>query len=395
MRPEEFTREAPGRVVQSVAGGHWTFQPNRLPPEIAIDLPLSRHLSTADQALGELAGVGRRLPNPHLLIRPFIRREAVLSSRIEGTVTRLDQLFLFEAQPEELSIPSDASEVRNYVDALEKGLESIRQGFPFTLSMLRETHRLLLDGVRGAEKRPGDLRDRPVLIGRSFDFEEARFVPPCHTALKPMLDDFIEFLREERSLPVIIQLALMHYQFETIHPFNDGNGRVGRLLITLMLCERQVLPQPLLYLSAYFEQHREEYYDHLLNVSRRAAWNDWIGFFARGIAEQAGDAIIRVQRLQDLQDSYRARLAAQSSSIKPQLLVDVLFGSPFITVNRAAEALDVTFKSASNTIRMLVDHGMLHEMTSQQRYRVFVANEILRLLDEPLTDEPAGSTPAP
>src|SRR5262249_28954286 len=153
-------------------------------------------------------------------------------------------------------------------------------------------------------------RDRAVLIGRAGDnFDTSRFVPPCHTTLGPLLTDLVDFLRNQRALPVIVQLALMHYQFETIHPFNDGNGRVGRLLITLMLCERQVLPQPLLYLSAFFEQHRDDYYDHLLNVSRRAAWNEWIGFFARGVAEQARDAVTRVQRLQDLQASYRERTA--------------------------------------------------------------------------------------
>src|SRR4051794_15780292 len=173
---------------------------------------LMSRVSAADQALGELAGAGRRLPNPHLLIRPFLRREAVLSSRIEGTVTRLDQLFLFEADPEEESHPSDAMEVRNYVHALEEGLESIRKGHPFSLQMIRGVHRILLRNVRGAEKRPGSLRDRAVLIGRSTDnFDTSRFVPPCHTTLTPLINDFVDFLRDERSLPVIVQLALMHY----------------------------------------------------------------------------------------------------------------------------------------------------------------------------------------
>ena len=349
-------------------------------------------LSVADQALGELAGAGRRLTNPHLLIRPFIRREAVLSSKIEGTVTNLDQLFLFEAQPEELSYPSDAGEVRNYVRALEHGLETVRNGYPFSLQLLREVHRILLDGVRGAEKRPGELRDRAVLIGRSFNFEEARFVPPCHTTLMPMLQDFIQFLQNARSLPVVIQLALMHYQFEAIHPFNDGNGRVGRLLITLMLCERQILPQPLLYLSAFFEQHRDEYYDHLLNVSGRAAWNDWIGFFARGIAEQARDAIARVQRLQDLRESYRNRVASLFRSSIALRLVEELFASPFITVTHASEIMEVTFKSASQTIATLSEKGLLREITGQKRHRVYCADEILALLDAPRVDSPAPPT---
>src|SRR5262245_27642375 len=182
-----------------------------MPPALTPDLGLMAQLSAADQALGELAGAGRRLPNPHLLIRPFLRREAVLSSRIEGTITNLDQLFLFEAQPEELSVPSDADEVRNYVRALEHGLDCVRSGYPFSLQLVREVHRILLAGVRGEEKRPGEVRDRAVLLGRTYDFDAARFIPPCHTTLEPLLEGFIRFLREERSLPVIVQLALMHY----------------------------------------------------------------------------------------------------------------------------------------------------------------------------------------
>ena len=196
----------------------------------------------------------------------------------------------------------------------------------------------------------------------------------------------MDFLRDERNLPIIIQLALMHYQFETIHPFNDGNGRVGRLLITLMLCERQILPQPLLYLSAFFEQHREEYYDHLLNVSRRPAWNDWFVFFARGVAEQARDAVARVQRLQDLRETYRQRTAELIRTAAPQWLVDELFASPFITMNRAAEVMGVAFKSAARTVNTLEDAEILREITGQQRNRVYCADAILRLLDQPLTD---------
>lgn len=388
MKPDEFTSESPGRVIRSLLG-HWTFQPAPLPPTIQPDMRLLVQVSEADQALGELAGAGRRLPNPHLLIRPFIRREAVLSSRIEGTVTRLDQLLLFEADPEELSIPSDAAEVRSYVRALDHGLNAIRAGYPFSLPMIREVHQVLLDEVRGADRRPGQVRDRAVLIGHSGDnFDTSRFVPPCHTALGPLLQDFVGFLRERRDLPIVIQLALAHYQFETIHPFNDGNGRVGRLLITLMLCERQVLPEPLLYLSAFFEQHREEYYDGLLNVSRRGAWNDWIRFFARGIAEQARDALRRVQRLQDLQEIYRRRVSELIRSPAPQRLVEECFASPFITMNQAAEVMGVAYPTAARTVGILEKAGLLHEITGRQRDRIFVADEILRLLDGPMTDVP-------
>ncbi|HZT80509.1 MAG TPA: Fic family protein [Gemmataceae bacterium] len=389
MLPEEFTAEAPGKVSRSVLG-HWTFEPDRLPPTLSIDLPLLERISEADRALGELAGLGRVLPNPHLLIRPFLSREAVLSSRIEGTVTRLDQLFLFEVQPDEVEHPADAAEVSNYVRAVEHGLEQIRRGVPFSLHLIREVHSTLLTGVRGGDKHPGEIRSRPVRLGRAGQsYDQARFVPPCHTKLGPLLDDFIRFLRDERKLPIIIQLALMHYQFETIHPFNDGNGRVGRLLITLMLCERQCLPAPLLYLSAFFEQHREEYYDRLLEVSRRGAWNDWIEFFAQGVAEQAHDATMRSRRLLDLWQEYRHRAPEIVRSSVVLRLIDQLFTSPFITMNRASSVMGISFKSATKNMEKLVEASILREITGQQRYRVYVAHEIFRLLDEPLSPEPA------
>ncbi len=388
MQPDEFLPTAPGQVVKAVQG-HWTFLPDPLPPRLAFDAPLVSRLSDAERALGELAGVGRMLPNPHLLIRPFISREAVLSSRIEGTVTKLGQLLLFEAEPDDLRHPADAQEVLNYVRAAEFGLQAIRRGYPFSWSLIEEIHRVLMEGVRGGEKRPGQLRDRAVLLGRAGQtFEDARFVPPCHTRLRPLIDDFVRFLRDERSLPPVVQLALVHYQFETIHPFNDGNGRVGRLLITLMLCERGILPEPLLYLSAFFEQHRQEYYDHLLDVSRRGAWGEWIAFVATGVAEQSRDAIARSRRLLDLWRQYQHRAAEAVRSPAALRVVDELFASPFLTVNRAADVGQVTRAAAQNTIDKLADVGLIREITGKQRNRVYCADEILRLLDEPLTDTP-------
>lgn len=391
MRPDEFQPNTPGEVVRSVQG-HWTYHPSPLPPDLSIDLPLMRQLSEADLALGELAGVGRRLPNPLLLIRPFIRREAVLSSKIEGTVTQLDQLFLFEAEPDNVAHPSDAGEVRNYVRATEYGLTAIRDGYPFSLGLVCEVHRCLLADVRGADKRPGELRNRGVLIGREGQgYDAARFVPACHTQLRPLLDDFITFLRDHRDLPIVVQLALMHYQFETIHPFNDGNGRVGRLLITLMLCERKVLPEPLLYLSAYFERHRDEYYDGLLNVSRRGAWNEWIGFFARGVVEQARDAAERATRLLDLAVGLRERAARAINSAQVHGLVDELLASPFLTASRAAVVTGLAFKNAQRMVNKFVDAGLLRETTGRKTHRIYCADAVLRLLDAPLSELPPAT----
>jgi Fic family protein len=356
---------------------------------MALDLTLACRLSEADQALGELAGVGRRLPNPHLLIRPFIRREAVSSSRIEGTITRLDQLFLFEAEPEHLSYPSDVHEVSNYVRALEHGL-GLLEKMPLCLRLLRSVHNELLDGVRGGEKRPGEFRQCAVVIGRHGEtFDKARFVPPHHSTLAVLLRDFERFLNKPGDLPIVVQMALSHYQFEAIHPFMDGNGRVGRLLLTLLLCERKVLPQPLLYLSAFFEQNDEEYRDLLLKISRKGTWSEWIAFFARGVTEQARDAVARANKLLDLGRESHRKIAEVSRSNSSLRLMDELLASPYITINRAAEVAGLSFAAAQKNIKSLVRAGILREMTGQKRNRVFVADEILRLLDQPLAPDNA------
>ncbi len=390
LRQEEFSSDAPGQLIRT-PDGQWTFEPAPLPPPpeaMGLDFRLVCMLSEADHALGELAGVGRMLPNPHLLIRPFVRREAVLSSRIEGTITRLDQLFLFEAEPEHVSHPSDVAEVINYVRALEHGLELLQQGTPLCLRLLRSVHARLLHEVRGGEKRPGEFRRCGVMIGRhGQSFEDARFVPPAHTALDPLLRDFERFLNAPGDLPVVVQLALAHYQFEAIHPFMDGNGRVGRLLITLMLCERGTLPQPLLYLSAFFERNDQAYKDHLLEVSRRGAWADWLRFFAQGVAEQARDAARRAGRLLELGKHYQQKVSEVARSLAAVRLLDELFASPFITVPGAAAALDLTFPAAQNNVNKLVEAGILREMTGKTKNRVYVADEILKLLDEPLPEE--------
>lgn len=384
MLPEQFAPNAPGRVVRSVQG-HWTFLPDPLPPQIQPDWATVQRMSEAERALGELAGMGRLIPNPELLVRPFISREAVESSRIEGTSTRLDQLLLHEAQPGDLRRTRDADEVLNHVRAAEFGLQQVRASYSITLNLFQELHRILLTGVRGYDMRPGEFRDRGVLIGRTGQtYETARFVPPCHTALGPLLTNFVDFLRAPGGLPVLAQAAVMHYQFEAIHPFSDGNGRVGRLLIPLLLCERGVLPLPLLYLSGFFDRNREEYYDGLLNVSRRAAWTEWLAYFAYGVTVQARDAAARIGRLNDLRLDYHHRSAAVVRSKAALQLVDELFASPYLTLRRATEVMGATAKNAQNVIDKFVAAGLLREMTGQRRNRVYCADEILHLIDQPM-----------
>lgn len=291
--------------------------------------------------------VGQLLPNPHLLIRPFVRREAVLSSRIEGTVTRLEQLLLFEAEPENGGEDADRAEVANYVDALEHGLQRLREGVPLCLRLLREVHGELMDGVRGHELRPGEFRRCPVMIGRPGQrYDTARYVPPGPTALDPLLRDFERFLNDPGPMPIAARIALAHYQFEAIHPFMDGNGRLSRLLITLMLCERGALVQPLLYLSADFDRHDDEYRDHLLAVSQRGTWAEWVGFVARGMAEQSRDAVRRAQRLLDLWRAYRQRVQSAGGSAVVLRLIDELFAAPAITATGAARVMGVSFPTA-------------------------------------------------
>lgn len=370
--------------------GFWTFVPAPLPPQLEFPTRLVSRIADAERALGELAGVGRLLPNAYLLIRPFVKREAVLSSRIEGTVTRLDQLLFYEAQSENAAQESgdgtDLREVLNYVHAMDHGLNRLREGLPLCLRLIREIHEQLMQGVRGGEKRPGEFRECPVLIARpGQSWSEARFVPPHHQELKSLMDDFEQFLNSAGELPVVVQLALAHYQFEAIHPFMDGNGRIGRLLITLMLCERGCLPHPLLYLSAYLERHDGAYRDHLLDISRRGAWHEWIDFFAAGIAEQARDVILRASRLLDLQQTYRARMQEVSQSTAVLRLVDQLFAAPFLTITGAARFLEMTHRAATQNVERLIDQGILRETDPPRKTRrVFFAPEVLELLNAEL-----------
>jgi Fic family protein len=381
LHPKQFKKSAPGKLIRSPSG-HWTFEPAPLPPAIKFDIGLVNQLSEADHALGELAGIGRMLPNPHLLIRPFLRREAILSSRIEGTVARLEQLLLFELQTQDKDQPEDVAEVANYVNALEYGLARLKT-LPICLRLLCEIHERLLEGVRGADKRPGQFRNCQVMIGRKDQsLEDARFVPPDPTRLPSLLGELEKFLNAPGDLPIIVQLALAHYQFETIHPFMDGNGRIGRLLITLMLCAQGCLPQPLLYLSAYLEKNSEAYKDHLLDVSQTGNWTEWIRFFAQGVAEQSLDAIRRAKRIIDLWQHYRQSVQETYQSVNLLRLIDELIVSPFITIRRAQEVLAVSYTAAQNNIENLEITGILVETTNRYRNRIYVAQDILDLLGE-------------
>lgn len=381
MRREDFTSDAPGGIIQSTLG-YEAFIPNVLPPEIPLTWPLVRAMSDADRAVSELAGVARNLPNPHLLINPFLRREAVLSSRIEGTQASLSDLFVFEASERSEAPQSDVEEVVNYIHALEYGLYVIRQGRRISLALLKEMHELLLKGVRGQDKSPGQFRTKQNWIAEgSRRLENARFVPPPVPQMHDALDALEHYIQSPSDLPPLIRLALVHYQFETIHPFEDGNGRIGRLLITLLLCAEGLLPEPLLYLSAYFERHRDEYVDRLLGISQSNEWEDWITFFLTGIAEQGRDGVRRAGRLMELRETYRRRLQEARSSALTLQLTDELFAYPAISIGQAAAHLKVTRRAVDLSLNKLLAEGMLVESTGRQRNRIFVAPAIIQIID--------------
>lgn len=383
MKPEEFSGTSSGKVIRT-PNGYWAFVPHPLPPRIDYDPETVRLLSDADRGLGNLAGIGQLLPNPHLLIAPYIRREAVLSSRIEGTQASLSDLLYFEAAEEELPRAPDVREVRNYVQAMEYGLKRLER-LPLSLRLVREIHARLMRGVRGEEKRPGEFRDRQNWIGPpGCSLPEATFVPPPVPEMSEALGEWEKFLHEAKDIPPLIQCALMHYQFEAIHPFLDGNGRVGRLLITFFLCERGHLLQPLLYLSAFFDRHRDEYYNRLLEVSRSGDWLGWVRFFLRGLATQAADAVANSQRIVALQQRYRDQLQKRKASATALAVMEELFLNPYVTATRLRNRLDVTFPTVQGIIDRFVQDGILREVTGRQRNRIYCAEELLRVIEEEL-----------
>jgi Fic family protein len=372
--------KSPGRWIKTLAG-YRAFRPDPLPPQLTWTPRLVRAMSDADQLLGRLAGEGRRLPNPHLLIRPFVQREAVFSSRIEGTQSTLGELLAAEAGAVVERSPEDLREVGNYVAALEHGIARLKN-LPLSIRLVRELHKKLMTAVRGGHAAPGELRRSQNWIGPpGSNLAQATYVPPPHEEMLEHLGAWEKFLHDE-MLPPLVQTALMHYQFEAIHPFLDGNGRVGRLLITLLLMQRGVLPLPLLYLSAFFEATRQDYYDRLRGVTEDGAWEDWLLYFFNGVARQSEDALSRSERINRQLEQWRERVGRTGSSIALRLL-DVLATNPFITVRKAETQLDVAYNTAATALQRLSKMKVLQQVGEARRDRVFCAGALLDILEEP------------
>ena len=369
-----------GQIVKSPKG-YSAFVPNGLTPRLEWDNAVVNSLSRADFLLGKLAREGSKLPNPHLLMRPFITREAVLSSKIEGTQATLSEILAADAGAHVKQNPDDLQEVQSYIKALDYGLNRLKD-LPLSLRLIKEIHEHLMQGVRGSHATPGEFRRSQNWIGSpGCTLNTAKFVPPSPDHLMDCLGD-LEIFLHDRQLPPLIHIALCHYQFEAIHPFLDGNGRVGRLLIMLLLVEQRMLPSPLLYLSAFFEATRDEYYKQLYNVSATGSWNEWLIYFLNGIAVQSEDVLSRAERINALLNQWKIIVASSGSRV-PVDMVEYLAVNPYITINKISKELGIAYSTAQRGIQKLESRGIIKKINDNKRDKVYCATEILSILEEP------------
>lgn len=384
MQKADFLDSPTGRLVPT-EHGQWAFVPLDLPPA-TLDLGrLAPSLARASQLLGELNGIGRTLPDPYLLIRPLQVREALTSSSMEGTFTTVDDLLLLEAGASEQNRAADTREVRNYRRALSDAVESLAE-LPLCLRTLTTAHETLLRGVarhRGSRVRPGEFKQHQNFIGGGA-IEHARFVPPPPREALDALHRLEAYLqRHSRAdLPDLIDAALVHYQFEAIHPFADGNGRVGRMLITLQLFERSAVRQPLLYISPILEQQKDRYIDLIYEVSRHGRWHEWLSFFLDVVSESCEATISTADALLNLQRDYRRRLTQAGRSANLHIILDMLFRTPVVTIPTIAEALRVTYRSAQLNVEALVSVGVLEDVAETANPKYFVARGIRDIIDQ-------------
>lgn len=380
-----------GRLIRQ-REGYRAFIPSPLPPDppLAFDARLATVLGRAGTALGRLDGVATTLPNP-VFVAMYVRREAVLSSQIEGTQSTLDDVLAFEIDPDRQSLPPDITEVVNYVGAMNYGLKRL-ESLPLSLRLLREIHGRLMEGTRGGNKSPGEFRQSQNWIG-GRTLTEAAFVPPPEHEMLAALGDLERFLHDSEGLDPLITCALAHAQFETIHPFLDGNGRVGRLLITFLLCHEEVLQRPVLYLSHYLKQHRATYYDRLMAVRFGGDWEGWLQFFLTGVGEVAREAEQTARRIVQLREDVRQQ--AQPLGMSALRLVDHLFERPVITVNAASEHLGISYVRANVLIKQFSDLGVLCEITGGSRNRIFRFSPYIDLFADVAIDSGEYAEPQP
>jgi cell filamentation protein, protein adenylyltransferase len=358
--------------------------PNPLPPHLELT-PVQQLLSEADQKLGELRGIGRYLPNPYLLIRPLQRREAIASSNIEGTYTSLPELLMFESGIEVQPRAVDTHEVYNYIRALHEGIRLL-DTLPISNRLIHALHKQLLLGLpkhRAGSFAPGEYRTEQNLIGKSKDISKSRFNPPPPPAHLECMNNLEMFINREdmHNIPALIFIAIIHYQFETIHPFPDGNGRVGRLLIPIILKSRRVMEQPLLYMSQFFEDNKDEYVELLLKVSQQSDWLSWIAFFLRGVVESSEKTIQTIHKVMDLQETYKQRCQQARSSVLLMQIIDSLFERIGITVPMVRTMTGTSYTAAQNNLNKLVEYGIVKEHRGRQRPKFYFAVELVDIFE--------------
>jgi len=365
--------------------GYKAFIPNPLSPEppLKIDADTIDMLSKADTAIGRLSGISEALPNPNLFVAMYVRKEAVLSSQIEGTEASLEDILEYESENRPKTLPNDVAEVVNYVKAMNYGLERINE-LPLSLRLIKEIHANLMQGVRGGDKTPGDFRKTQNWIGpKGCDLNNARYVPPPPHEMIKALGDLEKYMHSKFSYPLLIECGLMHYQFETIHPFLDGNGRIGRLLITFFLCHKEILKKPLLYLSHYFKQNRLEYYDRLMAVRDIGDFESWIRFFLRGVAEVAKEACETSNKILSLKDRDKKKIIeVHKESSKITIFHEKLFERPIVSIKDIAKIMTTTFPTANNICANLVKLGVLKETTGKARNKLFAYKNFLDILKQ-------------
>jgi Fic family protein len=382
-----------GRYVRQPTG-YRAFIPDDLPPDPPVDLggETAVLLARASLAVGRLDGVTQIVPNIDLFIAMYVRREAVDSSKIEGTQSSLQDVLAFELDPATRDLPRDVEEVVNYVRAMNYGLDRLTS-FPLSLRLIREIHAELMRGARGSDTSPGEFRRTPNWIGAgNVPLSQATFVPPPVHEMERALDNLEAFLHHDHDLPVLVHCALAHAQFETIHPFLDGNGRVGRLLIAFQLVHRGVLQRPLLYLSTWLKHHRADYYERLMAVRRDGDWEGWLRFFLRGVAETAEEATETARAIVRLREVHHDLLREQGIGANGGRLLDLLFQRPLVNVALVTDQLNVTHATAGKVIDQLVRVGLLEEITGRKRDRVFRYTPYWRLFQD--VDDPGPTVGA-
>ena len=361
------------------------FIPRPLPPkaELKLDRGTIEILSRADTAIGRLSGISEALPNPDLFLAMYVRKEAVLSSQIEGTEASLEDVLEYESENRPKTLPNDVTEVVNYVKAMNYGLERIKD-LPLSLRLIKEIHAELMRGVRGEDKTPGEFRKTQNWVGpRGCTLSNARFVPPPPHEMMQALGDLENYMHSGLNYPLLIECGLIHFQFETIHPFLDGNGRIGRLLITFFLCHRQILKKPLLYLSHYFKQNRLEYYDRLMEAREKGSFETWIKFFLLGVATVAEEACDTSNKIIRLKNKDKDRITdVYKETSKVAVFHERLFDRPIISINDVRQIMNTTFPTANNICAKLVKMNILKEITGKERNKLFAYKNYLDILKQ-------------